>query len=159
MPGSGFLAALRVLRDEGVDFIVVGGVAAVLNGAPINTFDLDIVPLRDEVNGAKLLTALSQIGAIYRLQPARQLRPTLTHLASSGHQQLITNHGPLDVLGTIGRNMSYGDLLPHTVEMDLGQGLSVRVLDLQTIIALKEELAQEKDLAVLPVLRRTLQQQ
>jgi len=42
--------------------------------------------------------------------------------------------------------------------MEIGNGQRVRVLDLATIIALKEELAGEKDLAVLPILRRTLEQ-
>lgn len=36
-----------MLAGHGVDFIVVGGVAAVLGGAPISTFDLDIVHARD----------------------------------------------------------------------------------------------------------------
>jgi hypothetical protein len=53
--------------------------------------------------------------------------------------------------------MSYEDLLPHTIEMETGGGVRVRVLDLATIIALKEELAGEKDNAVLPILRRTLE--
>ena len=34
---------LRRLSDAGVEFIVVGGAAAVLHGAPITTEDLDIV--------------------------------------------------------------------------------------------------------------------
>jgi hypothetical protein len=42
--------------------------------------------------------------------------------------------------------------------MDTGGGVRVRVLNLETIVALKEELASEKDLAVLPVLRRTLEE-
>jgi hypothetical protein len=42
--------------------------------------------------------------------------------------------------------------------MEIGAGVRVKVLDLKTIIILKEELGGEKDLAVLPVLRRTLQQ-
>ena len=58
---------------------------------------------------------------------------------------------------TIGRGLRYEDLLPQTVEMDLDAGVQVRVLNLATIVALKEELAAEKDLAVLPVLRRTLE--
>jgi hypothetical protein len=62
------------------------------------------------------------------------------------------------VLGTIGRGLSYEDLVPHTVEMDIGGGVRVRVLSLAKIVALKEELAGEKDLAVLPILRRTLEQ-
>ena len=63
----------------------------------------------------------------------------------------------LDVLGTVGNGLGYEDLLPHSLEMEVGRGARVRVLDLQTIVALKEQLGGEKDLAVLPVLRRTLE--
>jgi hypothetical protein len=158
MPDSDFLGALRALDEGGVEFAVVGGLAAVLNGAPVNTFDLDIVPARDEENVAKLLRVLDTIDAIYRMQPERRLKPDASHLSSAGHHNLITNCGPLDVLGTIGRGLGYQDLLPHTIEMETGGGVRVRVLNLETIIALKEELAGEKDLAVLPILRRTLEQ-
>jgi hypothetical protein len=48
--------------------------------------------------------------------------------------------------------------LPHTIEMETGGGVRVRVLNLATIVRLKEELAGEKDLAVLPILRRTLEE-
>jgi hypothetical protein len=40
--------------------------------------------------------------------------------------------------------------------MDIGEGIRVYVLDLETLIAIKEELAGAKDVAVLPILRRTL---
>jgi hypothetical protein len=158
MPDSDFLAVLRALHEGGVEFAVVRGLAAVLNGAPVNTFDLDIVPARDEANVVKLLHVLDTIDAIYRMQPGRRLKPDASHLRSPGHHNLITSCGPLDVLGTIGRGLSYEDLLPHTIEMETGGGVRVRVLNLATIIALKEELASEKDLAVLPILRRTLEQ-
>jgi predicted nucleotidyltransferase len=61
-------------------------------------------------------------------------------------------------MGTIGRGLSYEDLLQDTTEMEVGEGVRVRVLNLERIVALKEELAGEKDLAVLPILRRTLEQ-
>jgi hypothetical protein len=158
MPDSDFLAALRSLDEGGVKFAVVGGLAAVLNGAPVNTFDLDIVPARDEENITRLLRVLDTIDAIYRMQPDRRLKPGAGHLRSPGHHNLITRYGPLDILGTIGRGLGYEDLLPHTIEMEAGGGVRVRVLDLATIVALKEELAGEKDRAVLPILRRTLEQ-
>jgi hypothetical protein len=158
MPDSDFFAALRALREAGVEFAVVGGLAAVLNGAPVNTFDLDIVPARDEENVARLLRVLEGMNAVYRMQPERRLKPGARHLSSPGHHNLMTDCGPLDVLGTIGRGMAFEDLAPHTIEMEIGGGVSVRVLDLETIVALKEELAGEKDRAVLPVLRRTLQE-
>jgi predicted nucleotidyltransferase len=158
MPDSDFLGALRVLREGGVEFTVVGGLAAVLNGAPVNTFDLDIVPARDEENVAKLQRVLDAIDAIYRVQPDRRLKPNASHLRSSGHHNLMTTCGPLDVLGTIGHGLGYEDLLAHTTEMDIGGGVRVRVLDLAKLIELKENLAGEKDLAVLPILRRTLKE-
>jgi len=158
MNESKFIRALRSLREGGVQFVLVGGLAAALHGASVNTLDVDIVPERSDENLAKLLRVLESIDAVYRIQPARRLKPDASHLRSSGHHNLITSCGPLDVLGTIGRGLSYEDLLPHTIEMEIGDGMRMRVLDLETIIAVKEELGGEKDLAVLPILRRTLRE-
>lgn len=151
-----FSRALRALVEGRVEFVVVGGIAAVLDGAPVNTFDLDVVHSRAAANIARLLLVLEQLNAVYRIQPGRQ--PTASHLESAGHQNLITSYGPLDVLGTIGRGLGYPELLPHTVEMEIGEGFRVRVLDLETLIAIKEELGGEKDKAMLPILRRTLEE-
>ena len=71
---------------------------------------------------------------------------------------LITRYGPLDLLGTIGRSLCYQDLIPHSPELEISEKLSIRVLDLETLIAIKEELAGEKDRVVLPILRRTLEE-
>jgi predicted nucleotidyltransferase len=151
-------ATLRALQDAGVGFILVGGLAAVLNGAPVNTFDVDIVHSRDAANVARILPVLEALDAIFRMQPERRLRPNASHLASTGHLNLITRYGPLDLLGIIGSNLAYEDLVPRSVELDIGEGLRIRVLDLETLIAIKEELGGEKDQAVLPILRRTLEE-
>lgn len=155
---SDLFGALRALAEGDVEFVIVGGVAAVLNGAPVNTFDLDIVPARNEANVARMIRVPGALGAVYRMHGDWQIAPSESHLASPGHHNLRTRYGALDVMGTIGAGLSFRDLLPHTVGMDLGDGLSVRVLDLETIVKLKEELGTEKDVAVLPVLRRTLEQ-
>ena len=147
-----------MLRDARVEFIVVGGLSAILNGAPVTTFDLDVVHSRDPQNVARLLSALETVDAIYRIQPERRLRPAASHLESAGHQNLITRYGPLDLLGAIGNGLSYADLVPHSAEKDLGEGFRCRVLNLEMLIALKEELGGEKDRAVLPILRRTLEE-
>lgn len=159
MPDTDFLAALRALSSGGVEFIVVGGLAAVLNGAPVNTFDLDIVHRRTDANIERLLTVLTALDAVYRMHRERRLKPISSHLGAPGHHNLITSCGPLDVLGTIGRNLGYEDLLPHTVTMQIDSGIAVRVLDLDTIIEVKEQLGGEKDKAVLPTLRRTREEE
>ncbi|MGD0136101.1 MAG: hypothetical protein ABSE57_28985, partial [Bryobacteraceae bacterium] len=150
------IATLRALHDGGIDFILVGGLAAVLNGAPVDTFDTDVVHSRDISNIKRLLPVLESLDAVFRIQPERRLRPNASHLASAGHLNLITRYGPLDLLGTIGHNLGYEDLMAHSAEMDIGEKLRIRVLDLETIIGIKEELGGEKDRAVLPILRRTL---
>ncbi len=156
MPRPEFDRLLSELARSGVRFIVVGGVGALLQGVPLNTFDLDIVHSTEPDNVAVLSAALRGLEAFYRAQPERRLRPDETHLATLGHQLLMTRFGPLDALGSIGNGRRYEDLFPHTIEMVLGEGLRVRVLDLETLIATKEETGQEKDLATLPLLRRTL---
>jgi hypothetical protein len=130
--------------------------AAVLNGAPVNTMDVDIVHSRELGNVARLNTVLEALDAIFRIQPERRLRPTGSYLSGTGHLNLITAFGPLDVLGTIGKDLGYPELLPHTTEMDIGEGVRVRVLNLDKLIEIKEELRSEKDMAMLPLLRRTL---
>lgn len=42
--------------------------------------------------------------------------------------------------------------------MEIEPGAEVHVLDLETLIAVKEELGFSKDIAMLPVLRQTLKQ-
>ena len=156
IPRSRVAAILREFRDHGVDFIVVGGVAAVLEGVPVNTFDLDVVHSREPDNIGRLLRALDSLDATYRARP--ELKPDESHLASPDQQLLTTRFGPLDILGMIGRSRCYDDLLPHTHELEVGEGLRVRVLNLETLIAVKEEVAGERDLAVLPIMRRTLEE-
>lgn len=161
MPDSSrldFDAILRTLGAHRVEFIVVGGVCALLHGAPFATFDLDIVHSRNRENVARLLSALQDLEAYYRAQPDKRIRPSESHLSSAGHQLLMTRFGPLDVLGLIGEGQDYADLAPHAVEVQVGEGLTVRILDLETLIRTKQETAGEKDLAVLAILRRVVQE-
>jgi len=110
-------ALVRALAEARADFAVVGGLAAVLDGAPIATFDVGVVYSRAEANFDRLLAVLGPLDAFFRTQPERRIRPARSHLVGSGHLNLSTRHGPLDLLGTIGRGRGYEDLLPHTVEM------------------------------------------
>lgn len=59
---------LRVLADGEVRFIVVGGIAAVAQGAPVVTFDVDIVHERSPENVRRLLS-IETILEIKRASP------------------------------------------------------------------------------------------
>ena len=153
-----FLLILRTLSGRRVDFIVVGGVCAVLHGAPLATFDLDLVHSREPDNVERLMTALEELDAYYRGQGGRVIRPDGSHLSSPGHQLLMTKAGPLDLLGVIGKGRGYEELLKHTVEASVSGDVTVRLLDLETLIETKQEAAREKDRAVLAILRQTLEE-
>lgn len=157
-PEPDFLAILQCLAEHDVDFIVVGGIGAVLQGAPIATFDLDVVHSREPHNIDKLLAALDTLDAFYREPAASKIKPGRSHLSSSGHQLLMTRFGPLDLLGGIGAGRDYQELLSESSAMEISAGLKTRVLALSAIIKTKEETGGEKDRAVLPILRRTLEE-
>lgn len=158
-PGADFFHLLEVLSAHNVAFIIVGGVGAVLQGAPVSTFDLDIVHARDETNIERLCVALTKLNACYRGRGNQRITPGPEQLKTPGHQLLITDAGPLDVLGSIGDNLDYHDLLSDCVKMPLSDTTAVRVLSLRVLIRLKEQLGRDKDRATLAVLRRTLAEQ
>ncbi len=154
-PAPRFKDALELLSSHGVEYIVVGGVAAVLAGAPISTFDLDIVHDRSAPNLDRLMTALAELDARYRDPAGRILRPEAAALAGPGHHLLMTRFGPLDVLGEIGAGNDHAGLVAHSDVLSIGN-LSVRVLGLPALIRAKEQAGRPKDLAVLDILRQTL---
>jgi hypothetical protein len=156
--GPRFADALEVLGSHGVELIVVGGVAAVLAGAPVNTFDLDVLYRRSDTNLDRLLAALGDLQAVVRDPAGRRLAPQRRHLAAARHLLLTTRCGPLDLLGRIADELTYEDLLSRSHQVTL-RGRTVAVLDLDAVIETKERVGRDKDRAMLPVLRETLRQQ
>ena len=152
-PSLSTLLATLVAND--IELVVVGLLAAVAQGAPVTTHDLDIVPRRSPENIAKLVRVLvDDLDARCRGHD-RILRPTAEILAGTGPSLLQTKLGPLDVLGAIEGGRDYDVLLPSSHLIELA-GHSVRVLDLATIIELERGSTRQKDQLVLPILEETL---
>ena len=120
MTGS-LLTLLRELSRRNVEYIVVGGMAGVLHGAPVVTADLDIVHRRTQENVAKLLELLNELQAIFRGDD-RRLKPNESHLLGRGHVLLTTTLGQLDVLCEVSEQ-AYEDLEPFADSMSLGDQL------------------------------------
>jgi hypothetical protein len=155
LEGSEFFDILRVLTRHQVDFILVGGLAAILEGAPVSTFDLDIVWNRTPENQPRLLTALHELNATYLDPAGRHIVPDVGKLATLRIHRLKTDFGPLDVMETIGHGMAYQDLVDKSQLYEIDE-MRIRILGLETIILSKEQAMREKDRATLPILRRTL---
>jgi len=149
-----FTEIIHAFCDNDVEFIVVGNLSAALLGAPVTTHDVDVVHRRTPENVKRVLAALATLRATYRGDP-RKLTPDASHLRGPGHQLLLTAAGPLDVLGSLGPGVNYEELLPDTETIRV-DGHEVHVLTLERLIRAKEAAGREKDLAVLPTLRRTL---
>jgi hypothetical protein len=153
VPKQSFLRILQLLDRHGVEYVVVGGVAAVLQGAPVTTFDIDALVKVDATNADRLLDVLGALEARYREHGA--LRPTRDDLLAGGHLLLMTNSGPLDILGFIGNGKRYEDVADATATIAVGD-LSVRVLGIQALIEEKKSLGRDKDLAVVRLLESVL---
>ena len=142
---------LTVLCRHGVEFVVVGGVAAVLDGAPYMTYDVDVVHCRSAENIERLMSALHELGARYRSRP--DLAPGRSHLESAGHHLLKTTAGPLDVLGEIEGGLDYDALLANSKQVSIGPEMTVQVPTVDVLIRLKEGSSNPKDQLQLELLK------
>ena len=148
-------AIIEGLVKAEIEFILVGGLAAVVQGAPVTTMDVDIVHNRSPENISRLFKFLKSIDAIYRRPDDKIIVPTEEDF--SGHALFSTRLGPLDVLAFIEENKNYNDLLKYTVGIDF-RGHVIRVLDIRTIIELKKSSKAHRDKQRLPVLEETVRQ-
>jgi hypothetical protein len=147
---------LRALTDGEVRFIVVGGIAAVAQGVPFVTFDVDVVHERSPENVQRLLAVLSGIDAVYvRPSGSPPIVPRADLLLGDGHHILTSVYGRLDVLGRIEGGRGYEELLPFTVGSRVGDA-AVRLLSIETILEIKRASPRPKDRAIVPLLEAVL---
>ena len=64
------VAMCRILNEEHVDYVVVGGFASVILGSPLPTEDIDVIPDMDTRNLERLATALQRMNAKIRTEGA-----------------------------------------------------------------------------------------
>ena len=142
---------LRSLVDHEVEFCVIGAVAAWLQGNPLVTPDLDVMPRRDLDNADRLAAALKALAARPRGDDTALELEGADFLGWQS-QSFDTEAGPLDVVPLAAAIGGYEDVA--TIELALGD-LSVRVITIDEVIASKEKLGRPKDTAALPALYAT----
>jgi hypothetical protein len=157
------VSMLRVLRSHDVAFVVVGGVAARLRGAPLLTQDVDITPEPTDVNMRQLVAALEELEARLRSasEPAGVEFPfDADLLASKQLWTLTTKYGDLDLVLEPARFERFEELADGASPLRVATlpDLYVEVASLSDVIASKEAAGREKDLAALPLLRTTLRE-
>ena len=150
-------AILEGLLEADIKFILVGGLAAVVQGSPVTTMDVDIVHNRSSENISKLIAFLNSIDATYRRPDDKVIGPNEEDISGMGHFLFSTRFGPLDVLAFIEQGKTYEDLLEDTVEIEF-RGYIIRVLNLKELVELKKKSRDPKDKQRLTVLEETLRQ-
>lgn len=138
---------LQPLVERGVDFVIIGGVAAVLHGSARITQDLDIVFATDETNLQALGKVLVGLKARLRGGPDDvPFVPDAAALRRVDLLTLVTDYGALDVLARPSGMSSYESLRQNAERMDVG-GFLVLVAHPLDLIAMKRTANRPKDLA------------
>ncbi|MEZ5175503.1 MAG: hypothetical protein R2823_04780 [Acidimicrobiia bacterium] len=155
------VALLEVLIDHDVQFIVIGGIAARLRGAPLLTQDIDITPANDAQNLTQLADALTALEAKLRTAEAPEglafpIEPGF--LQSVDSWTLTTIHGDLDLVFMPDGTTGYKDLVrsADSTQIRTSPALFVMVASLADVIRSKQAAGRDKDRASLPLLRKTL---
>jgi len=149
-------ALLEALCEAEIEFIVVGGAAAVIHGAPITTMDLDVIYRLTDANIDRFLSLLEGLEARVRDPAGRDLVPNRSHLEAKGPLLLSTNLGPLDPMASLADGRGYEELFEHSIQAE-GGDLPIRILDLETLIEVKTAAGRAKDRLMLPVLLALLE--
>ncbi len=148
------------LDRHGVQYVLIGGLAAVLHGSPLPTVDADICPSPAPENLQRLALALHELDARIRT-PDTPGGVAFPHDAPflSGVQMLnlITRAGDLDLSFTPAGTAGYADLSAHAARMVV-VGVPVTVAALEDVIRSKEAANRPKDLRALPMLRQLLEE-
>jgi hypothetical protein len=151
----------QVLAAHRVDYVVVGGLAAVIHGAGRVTFDIDVVPDWTAANLDRLAAALTSIDARLRVPGAAE--PVTFDISAASLRGFEvstwrTRLGELDIISGTPRGRGqaladYADLATRAQSRD-AFGVTILIADLDDIIHSKQALAREPDLAALPELHR-----
>ena len=145
-PGADFEGLLRALHDRGVEFILVGGVAAAALGSARLTLDLDVVYARAPENLGRVVGALAPLSPYLRgAPPGLPFRWDEGTLRRGLNFTLTTSRGDIDLLGEIAGGGGYADLRPHALELVVF-GMPVLCLGLDKLIEVKRAAGRPKDL-------------
>jgi len=147
-----FRQLLERLADSGLDFVIVGGYAAVTHGSSLVTRDLDICMVLSNDTVEKLRAVLAQWNPKHRMTPQSL---SFLEFPKSGPIQnlyLRTDVGVVDILSSVLGVGDFGELRKNAENFEIN-GRVYHVISLQDLIVAKEAMGREKDLLAVKELR------
>ena len=135
----------KALSENRVDFILVGGIAAIGHGMNYATVDVDLCYQRNKKNYQSLIKALEPSRPKLRTSggPIPFLFDTKT-IENGLNFTLDTDWGPIDLLAEIPGIGPYEKILPRVVEYEL-YGMKVKTMSLEDLIRSKKAAGRKKD--------------
>lgn len=153
-----FRRLLESLASGGVEFILVGGVAATVHGSTRLTTDVDVVYSRNRPNLERLVAALAPLDPYLRgAPPGLPFQWDVETLKRGLNFTLTTSLGSLDLIGHITGGGSYEDLLAHTSEVEIF-GLTCRCLNVEQLILVKRAAGRPKDFEAIAELEALIEE-
>jgi len=150
---------ITVLASHGVAYVLVGALAARLQGFPRLTADADLTPARDRSNLDRLAGALRELGAkVYTNGVPEGLAFDCTGatLTRAEIWNLVTDAGRVDLVFRPSGTDGFDDLLAAAVEFEVF-GVRLKAASLADIIRSKEAAGRPQDRQDVVVLRAMLQ--
>lgn len=133
------------LVRNGVDFVLIGGMAGIARGSNYPSYDLDVAYARNKANVKRLVSALDEIGVRLRGAPADlpfQLEERT--IENGANFTFVTPFGDFDVLADVAGIRSYEELARGSEEKEIF-GLPVKVASLDHLIVMKRAANRSKD--------------
>lgn len=136
----------RVLADHGVDYLVIGGVAAQVHGRRRTTKDLDVTPSPDPENFERLSAALVALDAHpVELGPSAPT-PTAEQLSIAPVvPPLTTRHGDLHILNEVPGATAFTEMRARALTTDL-DGIAVQIVSVNDLIRMKQTTGRPGDI-------------
>ncbi len=145
----------RLVRHE-VEFVVIGGYAAMAHGSTYVTFDVDVCTPLTGTNLERIHAAFADLHPYHRMTP-QEIPFTLPADMEHGFKNIYlkTDLGQIDCLGILPDLGDYEFVRAHSIPIKLSFG-ECRFLDCPTLIRAKQIVGRPKDLLVVAQLRAIL---
>jgi hypothetical protein len=149
---------LQQLVAEGVEFVLIGGIAGRVHGSPTVTNDLDICYRRTKGNCGRLANTLHELGARLRDLPPNLPSTIDARSIWQGHNfTFVTEAGFFDCLASPEQDAStgYEELAVNARAISIA-GAQILVCSLEDLIRMKQAAGRPKDLIEVEVLKAVL---